>query len=1269
MTDRPSRHRLDARPPVRGRGRHHRIAWAAAALFVLPAAATATAPYYRIVEIAPAVAGQEVWAWDLNNQGAVAGHVGRLDNNPAFDARAFRWSAAGGYQPLFVGQAYAIDDAGTVAGAANGQWLRNQGFAVGSGSRYGFVNGQVLPTPAGADGSFESIALGLGASGQVVGLSTWGGGVGSAVASWNSATATPVFPGGGNPGVFDIAAPGGPGAVNAAGTVVGRAHGAVRQLATWSALAGVVNLGSFAGAHTEGLSINDSGQIAGIAGSQGFRWTPGAGYAPLAVAGSALNVAQAINAQGDVAGFHLPSLAGSAYHDARAVLWRADGSVLDVNAANIANRGHFVFTQVRDVNDSGQMLLWGHDASRPFSEQRAFLMALCTRCGQIAPFPNRAGTTLDVGSDWFDAFNEVNFVNEGTLALATTVNNRAGGVIDNRGRVRVDAGGWLSNAGRVEVAVGGTLEVHGRLVNLSTSSVGQGGDVVVPAGGALLSNGGWQQHAGRMRVQGGSVTNFGYWTVSGGEFELQGGSFTNESEWVLSGARLVKDDASVLSNQGLARFGLNGAGPATVLDWQGRVGNGRMPGTGGVSVAEAFWQMRNTLVTLRNGGFSNDSGVTALLEGTQFTLSGGSNFFVRGGELLLASGSLLRLEPDAGQIAVSPGALLNLRLGGQLEVASQLVNHGRIDVAGRMVDTKRVHNDGHFDVLLGGDVALAAGGEFVVQGGTVTIQALGRIHGDGSFEQRAGRTLVLGEMVLPRMHFRAGELAGVGLLRGEVVLGDGVQPDGSLRLMPGQSPGTLSVEGSLQVQRDVLIELEVASASVFDRIRVGEGAVLDGARVVLRVDAGFDAELDDRFDFIAAAGGLTASGLRLDGSALPSGWVPDWRDGRGSLSLLIDNPDVPELGEVAAGELVTLGAGQWRWTRDAQLDGRLEVAGRLTHRALTDVDEGTGQPLPATLSLAPDATLHIQPGGRFTNRSEVLSAGTLVNDGELHNRPGSLLRIEGPYTQSGQWRHEGHLVVLSSVTLQPGAVADLRGSVDNSGAWTSAGRVAVSGRFEHAGSIELGSGGRLHIAPSGMLEGTGWVRVATGATLQVDGRLALAAGGAGLLVQGGQLEGVGQVDGRTRVFGGRIDPGGADAVGTLEVAGQLDLAGATLRLQIGELASDRLDAGAAQVQVLEGGLTVDLLYAPGLVPQAGDRLTLLHAGAGSWIDLARVRVLPQVWTGIGYQLWTPDPALLTTGLTFSEGALSFEVTAVPEPGSWLLMGLGLLGLAAARRRP
>jgi hypothetical protein len=125
--------------------RHHRTALAAAALFVLPAGATAAAPYYQIVEITPAVAGQEVWAWDLNNQGAVAGYVGRQDNtSPAFDARAFRWSAAGGYQQLFVGHAYAIDDVGSVAGAANGQWLRDQGFAVGSGSRYGFVNGQVL---------------------------------------------------------------------------------------------------------------------------------------------------------------------------------------------------------------------------------------------------------------------------------------------------------------------------------------------------------------------------------------------------------------------------------------------------------------------------------------------------------------------------------------------------------------------------------------------------------------------------------------------------------------------------------------------------------------------------------------------------------------------------------------------------------------------------------------------------------------------------------------------------------------------------------------------------------------------------------------------------------------------------------------------------------------------------------------------------------------------------------------------------------------------
>jgi hypothetical protein len=44
--------------------------------------------------------------------------------------------------------------------------------------------------------------------------------------------------------------------------------------------------------------------------------------------------------------------------------------------------------------------------------------------------------------------------------------------------------------------------------------------------------------------------------------------------------------------------------------------------------------------------------------------------------------------------------------------------------------------------------------------------------------------------------------------------------------------------------------------------------------------------------------------------------------------------------------------------------------------------------------------------------------------------------------------------------------------------------------------------------------------------------------------------------------------------------------------------------------------------------------------------------------------------LLTTTLRFEAGVLSYHVTAVPEPQTWLMLalGLGALGAAARRRR-
>jgi len=170
--------------------------------------------------------------------------------------------------------------------------------------------------------------------------------------------------------------------------------------------------------------LNDNGLIVGQAYVIG-EWPP-TGFLYDANTSAVLRTQpgfspRGINNSGAIVGdmYHeTPVLGGSS-----AAEWR-DGAIVNLNDVT-TGLGFYYLTQAIDINASGQILalaLVNPDLIPPTWRGPygvTVLLSECARCGQIKPNPNPASTLLDVGPDWFNAFNAEDYRNEGTLQICT----------------------------------------------------------------------------------------------------------------------------------------------------------------------------------------------------------------------------------------------------------------------------------------------------------------------------------------------------------------------------------------------------------------------------------------------------------------------------------------------------------------------------------------------------------------------------------------------------------------------------------------------------------------------------------------------------------------------------------------------------------------------------------------------------------------------------------------------------------------------------------
>lgn len=353
----------------------------------------------------------------------------------------------------------------------------------------------------------------------------------------------------------------------------------------------------------------------------------------------------------------------------------------------------------------------------------------------------------------------------------------------------------------------------------------------------------------------------------------------------------------------------------------------------------------------------------------------------------------------------------------------------------------------------------------------------------------------------------------------------------------------------------------------------------------------------------------------------------------------------------------------------------------------------------ATLALSGGATVSAFEGVTIGVHGRLQGAGriqgpTAVNHGIVQAIPGQVLQLENGLDNrgllTGHGRIEGNVVNRGggSAGIQVGAGQDLTlagakhsaadgsqirvsggGSLNFEGRLTHQGgatlqidhaTLRVAQGMDNAGLIKLGPGGAeihgdINNGPRGRIEAFDGAKASLFGRLRNDGDISTAGGAQ--IVYTDQVTGKGsfsgQGEGGFHRFEGGYSPGASPASVSL---GDVQFA-SLLTMELGGLmAGSQYDQLVFTGSVLfERSSFLEIALVNGFSPKVGDRFALFsyaQAPSGLFEDV----YLPALGTGLSWDV----SQIHRSGLLW--------VSGVPEPGSWALMTLGLLGLVHLRTR-
>jgi hypothetical protein len=662
-----------------------------------------------------------------------------------------------------------------------------------------------------------------------------------------------------------------------------------------------------------------------------------------------------------------------------------------------------------------------------------------------------------------------------------------------------------------------------------------------------------------------------------------------------------------------------------------------------------------TLSITPGGGTLTNSGTFAIGDGTRLTVTGNvtNSGFVNTGYDVSGGSNVL----DVTGTFNNSGTFYVYGSGDQATVAA-LNNSGDVDVFGNgdvLNVTGALTNSGSVTIYNGGTLNLAGGPGItdVVAGSSLDVAGTFEIGGDPSVSGLENLGSIEGTLTLEN-----GQTTTVTPGSGTLTVASG----GYLNLYDSYGATTLSVNGTLDDLGSVYI---------------GTGTTLNLTTGITDVAAG-----SSIYDLgtINGLGGLTSVEglLELDGQSItdtPGGGSPGTLTVASGGDLQVnDGSTLTVDGNLANSGYVYTGLG-------GGSESALDVNGTLTNSGIIGM-YGAGDSLNATGALTNSGSIEMYGAGEsltadLTNSGPIGLNGasdTLTVTGDFNNNSGGSLSLTANLNSvgvSGNFNNNAGASVTMSGT---------NGGLSAAGAFTNGGTVALSGSgdilsansFANSGTVTVGSGERLSVTNTytqtggstdvtGNLNATTYQHNGGATTIELGGTISATT----FNVTGGGVQGNGTIIGAVAMTGGTLTPGSltGNTPGTLTINGSFNQTGGTFDELISPMANGLLAVNGGASLGGTAGLQINLV--DGFSLASGDSFDILNYSGG----------LSGVWANAPTSGFIMDG--FDWGIDYAGGASGDEVvitaegsalSPTPEPGTLLLYGTGLLGIAGFVRR-